>query len=140
MFNLSGVSGPELAACINECQVVLIPLLPDASAIRNAEAAQALLSTLPNVSARVGYIINRMEEFSVAKSAYEKLNRHLDKQLFKKTISQQQNIQESLAEGIVLPFFAPDAQAVEVWSEIVQWLELPIHAANSRTQQRWSER
>lgn len=140
LFDLSGVSGQELAACLQVCQVLLIPLVPDPSAVRYVEAITALLGTLPAPPDRILYVVNQMDELPLAKTVYASLNQLLGDQLYKKPIYRQAEIQESLAEGVVLPFFAPKSQAAVVCNEIAQWLEIPRAAALSRTQQRWSER
>jgi chromosome partitioning protein len=57
-----------------------------------------------------------------------------------RTFSRQVEIRESLAEGVVLPFFVPKSQAAVVCSEIAQWLEIPMSAALSRSQKGGSER
>lgn len=140
LFDLSGVSGQELVTCLAECQILLIPLIPDPSAVRYAEAVKDMLSTLPNPPERVLYVVNQMDESPVAKTVYTNLNQLLDHQIFKKPIYRQVEIQESLSEGVVLPFFAPKSQATLVCSEIAQWLEIPKPAANTKTQRRWNER
>jgi chromosome partitioning protein len=140
LFDLSGVSGQELTACLEKCQILIIPLIPNSSAVRYVEAVEALLNTLHNPHDRVLYVINQMDESSLAKTVYTDLSLQLNQQLFKKPIYRQAEIQESLAEGVVLPFFAPRSQAAEVCNEIAQWLEKPRPASLSRAQQRWSER
>lgn len=140
LFDLSGVSGQELTACLDECQIVLIPLIPDPSAVRYAEAITALLGTLRNPHDRILFVVNQMDESALAKSVYASLSQLLGHQLFQKPIYRQVEIQESLAEGVVLPFFAPKCQASAVYTEIVHWLEIPRPAALSKTEQRWSER
>jgi len=140
LFDLSGVSGQELTACLDKCQVLLIPLVPDPSAVRYAEAVKAFLDTLPNSPERLLYVVNQMDDSPLAKTVYAKLSQLLGDQLYKNPIYRQTEVQESLAEGVVLPFFAPKSQAATVCSEIAQWLEIPREAVRSRTQQRWSER
>jgi cellulose biosynthesis protein BcsQ len=140
LFDLSGVSGQELKTYLEECQILLIPLIPNSSAVRYVEAVDALLSTLNNPHTRVLYVINQMDESLLAKAVYTDLSRQLDQLLFQKPIYRQVEIQESLAEGVVLPFFVPKSQAAEVCNEIAQWLETPRPASLSRAQQRWSER
>lgn len=140
LFDLSGVSGQELAACLQACQALLIPLVPNGSAVRSAEAVRALLGTLPTPPDRILYIVNQMDELPLAKTIYASLNQLLGDQLYKKPIYRQAEIQESLAEGVVLPFFAPKSQAAIVCNEIAQWLEIPRVASLPSTQQRWSER
>ena len=139
LFDLSGASGQELIEYLDECQILIIPLIPNPSSIRYAEAVTTLLSTLRNPPDRVLYVVNQMDESPLAKTAYANLNQQLDQQLFKKPIYRQVEIQESLAEGVVLPLFAPTSQAVAVCNEIVQWLERPRPVERSRIQ-RWSER
>ncbi|HMG02456.1 MAG TPA: ParA family protein [Edaphobacter sp.] len=140
LFDLSGVSGQELMACLQVCQVLLIPLVPDPSAVRYVEAITALLGTLPTAPDRILYVMNQMDELPLTKTVYASLNQLLGDQLYKKPIYRQAEVQQSLAEGVVLPFFAPKSQAAAVCSEIAQWLEIPRSAALSKTQQRWSER
>jgi chromosome partitioning protein len=140
LFDLSGISGKELAAYLDECQILLIPLVPNTSAMRCVETVEDQLSTLPTPHDRVLYVINQMDESPLAKTVYANLKHQLGEQVFQKPINRQREIQESLAEGVVLPFFAPKSQAAAVYSEIAQWLELPRPASLSRTQQRWSER
>jgi chromosome partitioning protein len=140
LFDLSGVSGQELVTYLGECQILLIPLIPDSSAVRCAEAVQTMLSALPNPPERVLYVINQMDESPLAKTVYTNLNQLLNDQIFKKPIYRQVEIQESLSEGVVLPFFAPKSQAASVCSEIAHWLEIPIPAAHTKTQRRWNER
>ncbi|RZU38954.1 cellulose synthase operon protein YhjQ/BcsQ [Edaphobacter modestus] len=139
LFDLSGVSGQELATCLQECQVLLIPLVPDPSAVRYAEAVTALLGTFKNPPDRVLYVVNQMDESPLAKTVYASLNQLLGDQLFKKPIYRQAEIQESLSEGIVLPFFARKSQAAAVCSEIAHWLEIPRPITPSSAHQRWSE-
>jgi cellulose biosynthesis protein BcsQ len=139
LFDLSGISGQELVACLDKCQILVIPLIPDPSAVRHAEAVTTLLSRLHN-SHDILYVVNQMDESPLAKTVYANLNQLLDHQLFKKPIYRQVEIQESLAEGVVLPFFAPKSQAAAVCSEIAQWFEIPRPVALSRIKKKWSER
>jgi chromosome partitioning protein len=86
------------------------------------------------------YVVNQMDDSPLAKEALTSLTQLLGDQLLKKPIYRQPEIQEALAEGIVLPLYAPKAQAVAVCNEIARWLELPKSAAFSKGKQRWSER
>ena len=140
LFDLSGISGPELVARLDECQALVIPLVPDSAAVRYAEAVTALLSTLRDPPRRILYVVNQMDESVLAKTVCARLNETLGHQLFKKPIYRQMEIQESLAEGVVLPFFAPESQAAVVCGEIAQWLETPQPAAPTKSKKRWAER
>jgi cellulose biosynthesis protein BcsQ len=140
LFDLSGVTAKELAASLQNCQILLVPLIPDLSAVRNAEATATLLANLQNAPQRVMYVVNQMEDSPLAQETFASLTKVLGDQLCQKPIYRQAEVQEALAEGIVLPFCAPKAQAVAVCKEIARWIELSNATAISKAQMRWSER
>jgi MinD-like ATPase involved in chromosome partitioning or flagellar assembly len=140
LFDLSGISSVELPGYLQQISTLIVPLVPDLSAARYADAMRNLLSRLPNPPQRVLYVVNRMEDTALAKDACAHLSQLLGGNLLANPIYYQDEVREALAEGIVLPLYAPDAQAIPVCNEIVQWLEAPKPTAPSRTQQRWSER
>jgi chromosome partitioning protein len=140
LFDLSGVSANEFIQYLQVCQFLLVPLLPEPSAVRSAEAMMGLLANVPNPPQRVTYIINQMEDSPLAQNTASSLSQLLGDQLFHKPIYQQQEIQEASAEGIVLPMYAPKAQVVSVCNELARWIELPKPTVSPRTPMRWSER
>lgn len=140
LFDLSGISSGELSGYLQQISTLIVPLVPDLSAGRYAEAMRALLSKLPNPPQRVLYVINQMEDTPLAKEACANLSQVFGENLLVNPIYHQNEVREALAEGIVLPLYAPEAQAVPVCNEIVQWLEAPKPAASSKPQKRWSER
>lgn len=140
IFDLSGVSGKELPTYLQQCEILLVPLLPDSSAPRMTEAVETFLGSLQESPKRVIYVINQMEDTPLAKEVYATLSLSLGDRLFPKLIYRQPEIPEALAEGVVLPFFAPKAQAVIVCNEIARSLQSQKAATLHKTQQRWSER
>lgn len=140
LFDLSGVSAKELIQYLQICQFLLVPLLPEPSALRSAEAMQGLLASVPNPPQRVTYILNQMEDSPLAQNAASNLAHLLGDQLFQKPIYQQKEIPEALAEGIVLPMYAPKAQAVSICGELARWVEAPKPTSSAKAPMRWSER
>lgn len=139
LFDLGNVSGKELPAYLQECDIFLVPLLPDPSAVRLAEAMSTLLAT-HNPGARVLFVVNQMTDISLAKDVRTSLAQVLGDRLSPNPIYRQVEIQQALTEGFVLPIFAPKAQAVTVFNELVRFLEAPKTATTARMQQRWCER
>jgi chromosome partitioning protein len=140
LFDLSGISSGELSGYLQQISTLIVPLVPDLSAGRYAEGMRTLLSRLPDPPQRVLYVVNQMEDTPLAKEACANLSQLLGENLLANPIYHQVEVREALAEGIVLPLYAPEAQAVPVCNEIVQWLETPKPAASSKAQKRWSER
>ena len=137
-FDLGGVLGEILLAYLRECDVVLVPLLPDSSAVRLAAAVKLLLGKLKPSPARVMFVINQMDDSPIAKRVQTLLMQAHGEQLFSSAIFRQPEVQQALADGVVLPFYAPKSQAISVFDEIVRWLQIP-EAASTKTVQRWSE-
>lgn len=140
LFDLSGASSAELAGYLQQISVLIVPLVPELASARYAEAIQTFLGKLPHAPRQVLYVINQMEDTPVAKEVCLSLSQLLGDKLFQTPIYRQAEIQESLDEGIVLPIYAPEAQAVTVCNEIVRWIEAPKRTAPAKAQQRWSER
>jgi cellulose biosynthesis protein BcsQ len=140
LFDLGGVAGETLLAYFRECDILVVPLLPDSSAVRLAESLKALIQKAQPSPRRVMFVINQMDDSSQAKEVREHLSQSLGDQLLPTPILRQPEIQQALAEGFVLPYYAPEAQAVSVYNEIAQWLKVPEATAVAKKQQRWSER
>lgn len=140
LFDLGGVAGELLLSYLRECDIVLVPLLPDPSAVRLAEAAKTFLGKLQPSPARVMFVINQMDDSPVSKEVQTNLAQALGEQLLSTPIYRQPEVQQALSDGVVLPFYAPKAQAVSVCNEIARWLKVPEPSAVSKNQQRWCER
>jgi cellulose biosynthesis protein BcsQ len=140
ILDLSGVAGSELVSSLEESTQVLVPLIPDASALRAAASVSALVSRLRTPPERMMYLVNQMQDTLLARDTFAGLSQALGDQLYSKPIYCQGEIQEATAEGITLPFYAPQSEAVAVCHEIVQWIDLPRPSEVSKPQLRWSER
>jgi cellulose biosynthesis protein BcsQ len=138
LFDLRGFSGETLNACLCECDVLLVPLLPDPSAVRLARAVKVLLGKLGASAPRVQFVLNQMDETPATKEVQALLAESLGDDLFPVAISYQPDVQNAIADGVVLPFYAPEAQATSVCQEIVQWLQVP-DMSMKKTELRWSE-
>jgi cellulose biosynthesis protein BcsQ len=138
LSDLSGTSGDSLLALLRKCEIVFIPLLPDFSALRNVETVKKLLEPLGRAAPRMHFVLNCMDDSGTAREVLEILNESLGDQLFPSFILHQPEVRKAFAEGIVLPSFAPQAQATAVFEEIAQWLLRAESAAVSMAR-RWSE-
>lgn len=139
LFDLSGVSGEQLLVYLQECDIIIVPLLPDASAVRLAGVAKTVLDKLQPSPSRVMFVINQMEDTALAKEVRAQLIQSLGEQLFPSAIDRHAVVQQAQAHGVVLPFYSPKAQSISVLNEITRWLNIP-EAALARPLQRWSER
>jgi chromosome partitioning protein len=140
LFDLSGTSGEGLRGYLQHCQILIVPLLPDPSALRHVEITNALLAEIQTPPVKVTYLLNQMEDTPLAKKVQENLSRLLGDRLFSKAINRQPEIQEAYAEGIATALYAPTSQAANLFDELAQSLKVPKVAAAPRTQMRWSER
>jgi chromosome partitioning protein len=140
LFDLSGANGKELIAYLQDCDILLVPMLPEPSATRLAEAMMNLLNGLTSFTGQPMFVMNKMDDSSMAKEVQTSLGHLLGDQLLPATIARQSEVQQALAEGIVLPVYAPKAQAVTICNEIARFFEAPKVALTGRAQQRWCER
>lgn len=140
LFDLGGVAGELLLSYLRECDIILVPLLPDPSAVRLAEAAKTFLSKLQPFHARVMFVLNQMDDSSLSKEVQTNLAHTLGELLFSTPIYREAEVRQALSDGVVLPFHAPKAQAVSVCNEIARSFKVPEASALSKKQQRWSER
>lgn len=137
LFDLSGASGEGFLQLLRKCEIALVPLLPDFSALRSVATVKRLLEPLGNAAPKMRFVLNCMDDSAAAKEVQEILDGALGYQLFPSYILHQPEVRKALAEGIVLPSFAPDAQATLVFEEIAQWLLKPDKAASMA--RKWSE-
>jgi chromosome partitioning protein len=137
LYDLSGASGKGFVELLRKCEIALIPLLPDFSALRSVATVKKLVEPLGNAAPKMRFILNCMDDSPTAREVQEVLNGALGYQLFPSFILQQPEVRKALAEGIVLPSFAPEAQATVVFEEIAQWLLKPDNAASMA--RKWSE-
>ena len=138
VFDLSGVSGELLLTYLRECDHVLVPLLPDPLAVRMSAGVLSILELLGASAPHVRFILNNMDESAVAREVHESLMRVLGKQLFPSVILNQLEVRKALEDGIVLPFYAPKAQASLVLGEIARSLLAP-EKAQALAHSRWTE-
>jgi MinD-like ATPase involved in chromosome partitioning or flagellar assembly len=138
LFDLGGMSGESLDVCLRECATLIVPLLPDPSAVRLAKAAKLLLGKLGNSAPRVQFVLNQMDDSRDAKEVQLLLDRFLGEDLFSLAINHQPDVRNAIANGVVLPFYAPEAQATSVCESIVQWLQIS-EMDLKKTELRWSE-
>ena len=138
VFDLGGVSGELLLTYLRECDHVLVPLLPDPLAVRIAANVLSTLELLGTSAPQVRFILNNMDESAVAREVHESLVRVLGKQLFPSIIMNQPEVRKALEDGIVLPFYAPEAQASLVLGEIAHSLLTP-EKAQALARSRWTE-
>ncbi len=139
LFDMGGLSGTMLLAHLQRCDIVLLPLLPDASAVRLAKAVKFLLDGLNTVPARVMFVLNQMDDSPSSREIHRLLTQSLGGHLFPSVIYRQPEVQQAMVHGVVLPSYAPEAQVVAVCDEIVRWIQLP-EPARIKIGQRWSER
>jgi MinD-like ATPase involved in chromosome partitioning or flagellar assembly len=138
LLDLGSRSGETLNAWLCECETLIVPLLPDSSAVRLAHATSLLLGRLGISASRTKFVLNQMDNSPGAKEVQECLDRQLGDGLFPLAINHQSDIRDAIANGVVLPFYAPDAQGTSVCKEIVQWLQIP-QVDQNKTELRWSE-
>ena len=138
LFDLGAVSGETLDVCLRECDTLIVPLLPDPSAVRLAKAAKLLLSKLGASPPRAQFVLNQMNDSPDAKEIQALLDQFLREDLFPLAINHQPDVRNAIANGVVLPFYAPEAQATSVCRDIVQWLQIP-EMDLKKTELRWSE-
>jgi len=138
LYDLGGLSGDRLIAHIRDCDSLLVPVLPDSSAIRSVAIVQKMLRSLGSAAPRVQFLLNNMDDSAAAKEVRDDLAQSLGEQLFPSAILHQPEVRMALADGVVLPFYAPQAQATTVFGEITQWLVSPEKGLTV-TQGRWSE-
>jgi MinD-like ATPase involved in chromosome partitioning or flagellar assembly len=138
LFDLGSMSGEMLDVCLRECDTIIVPLLPDPSAVRLAKAAKLLLGKLGASAPRAKFVLNQMDDSPDAKDVKALLNQLLGEDLFPLTINHQPDVRNAIANGVVLPFYAPEAQATSVCRDIVEWLQIP-EMDLKKTVLRWSE-
>ena len=138
VFDLSGVSGELLLTYLRACDHVLVPLLPDALAVHISASVLSILESLGASAPQVRFILNNMDESAVAREVHESLTRSLGKQLFPSVILNQPEVRKALLDGIVLPFYAPEAQASLVLGEIARSFLTP-EKAQAMAHSRWTE-
>jgi cellulose biosynthesis protein BcsQ len=138
VFDLGRLSGDALNLCLRQCDALFVPMAPDPSAVRLANAVMLLLGDLGTTAPRVTFVLNKMDDSSNAGDVQALLSHELGPHLFPSVILQQVEVHDAVAVGVALPFYAPEAQASSVCHELVQWLQL--QRANLVGQAlRWSE-
>jgi len=138
LFDLSGQSGERLLTYLRECDSLLVPLLPDPSAIRATVIVQTIMASLPSLAPRIQFILNNMDDSATANEVHNTLTQALGAQLFPSVICNQPEIRQALADGVVLPFYAPEAQATLIVGQLVHWLLAP-GLAPAEADGRWLE-
>jgi MinD-like ATPase involved in chromosome partitioning or flagellar assembly len=130
IFDLGGMSIENLTVLVTRIDVLLVPLLADPSTLRLAISVVKFLDKLGSSAPPVKFVLNKMDDSPAAKNIQRLLSLALDDRLFASAIRYQTEVPDALANGVVLPFYAPDAQATSVCQEIVDWLDFP--AKNTR--------
>jgi MinD-like ATPase involved in chromosome partitioning or flagellar assembly len=138
LFDLGNGSGDTSSACLRECDILLVTLLPEPSAVWLAKAVKLLLTKLGISAARVQFVINQMDGSRAAQEVRVLLEKSLGEDLFPTPINRQPEVHNAVANGVVLPCYAPEAQATVVCHEIVQWLQVP-EMNTKKTELRWCE-
>jgi MinD-like ATPase involved in chromosome partitioning or flagellar assembly len=138
LFDLSGISGNLLLNYLRECDRVLVPLLPDPSALRNASTVVSMLESLGSAAPQVRFIINNMDDSAASTAVREALSRLLGNDLFSSVIFSQPEVRRALQDGIVLPFHTPEAQASLVLGELAHSFISPEKVSVS-SDSRWIE-
>ncbi|HMH13636.1 MAG TPA: cellulose synthase operon protein YhjQ/BcsQ [Edaphobacter sp.] len=138
LFDLGGLSGETLNVYLRECDMLLVPLLPDHSAVRLAKTVELFLARLGTAVPRVQFVLNQMDDSPDAMEVQDLLTRSLGEDLFPIAINHQSDVHDAIADGVVLPFYAPEAQATSVCHEIVRWLRIP-EMSLQKVDLRWSE-
>jgi cellulose biosynthesis protein BcsQ len=138
LLDLGGLLGKELELGLQKCDSLVVPLLPDSSALRMANEVRLLLGNLGATAPRVTFVLNKMDDSSDAANVQVLLSRELGPHLFPSVILQQVEVHDASAVGVALPYYAPEAQASSVCHELVGWLQ--IHQASLVSSAlRWSE-
>jgi chromosome partitioning protein len=138
LFDLGGLAGGTLNVCLRECNALLVPLLPDPSAVRLANAVMVLLGKLGSSAPRARFVLNQMDDSPDSNKVQTLLSRALGENLFPSAIRRQAEIDNAIANGVVLPFYAPEAQATAVCQQIVEWLQIS-EMNTTKSELRWSE-
>jgi MinD-like ATPase involved in chromosome partitioning or flagellar assembly len=138
LFDLGDGSGDTSSACLRECDVHLVTLLPEPSAVWLAKAVKQLLTKLGISAARVQFVLNQMDGSRAAQEVRVLLEKSLGKELFPTAINRQPEVHNAISNGVVLPFYSPEAQATVVCHEIVRWLQVP-EMSSKKTELRWCE-
>jgi cellulose biosynthesis protein BcsQ len=138
VFDLGGLSGDALNLCLRQCDALFVPITPDPSAVRLANAVMRLLGDLGTTAPRVAFVLNKMDDSSNAGDVQALLSHELGQHLFPFAIRRQGEVRDAIAVGVPLPFYAPEAQATSVCHELVQWLQLR-RASSVGQALRWSE-
>jgi len=97
-----------------------------------------LLTKLGTSAPRVRFVLNQMDDSPDAKEVQALLGRSLGEDFFSVAISHQPDVHNAISDGVVLPFYAPEAQATSVCHEIVRWLQVP-EMNMKKIELRWSE-
>ena len=138
LFDLSGVSGDQLLSYLSECDRVLVPLLPDPSAVRIAAAVVSLIESLGTAAPQFSFILNNMDDSAASKEVHEALIRSLGTRLLPAVILNQPEVRKALQDGVVLPFHVPEAQASLVLGELALSLAKP-EKVSLAVDSRWIE-
>jgi cellulose biosynthesis protein BcsQ len=138
LLDLGGLLGEELERCLQECDSLLVPLLPSPSALRMANEVMLLLGKFGATAPRVTFVLNKMDDSSHATNVQALLSRKLGQRLFPSAIRHQIEVHDAIAVGVALPSYAPEAQASSVCRELVAWLKIQQTSPMSSAL-RWSE-
>jgi len=138
LFDLGGLYEDNALAWLKTFDYIVIPLLPTVQAPIIASATREKILALGCDSEKFIFVLNFMDQTPVVVRTKKLLGELLQKQLFPSAIEHQQAVDEALSEGVVLPYFAPNSQAVNVCHEIVNWFHLP-ELKQKRTARRWIE-
>jgi cellulose biosynthesis protein BcsQ len=138
LFDLGGLSGDALNLRLRQCDALFVPMIPDPSVVRLANAVMLLLGDLGATAPRVTFVLSKMDDSSDAASIQALLSHELGPHLFPSAIFQQVEVHDAIAVGVALPFYAPEAQACSICHELVEWLE--IHQTSPKSSAlHWSE-
>jgi cellulose biosynthesis protein BcsQ len=138
LFDFGGLGEETALSWLKTCERVIIPLLPTMMAPKVACITNERIRALGIAPERFIFVMNLLVPATAAKRVQILLEELLHKQLFPTFIERQKVVDEAFGEGIVLPYFAPNSQAVNVCREIVGWLNLP-ELPQKNTARRWIE-
>jgi MinD-like ATPase involved in chromosome partitioning or flagellar assembly len=138
LLDLGGLCEDNALAWLKTCDHIVIPLLPAVQAPIIASATRERILALGFNPRKFMFVLNSMDQTPVVVRTKKLLGELLHEQLLPSAIEHQQIVDEALSERIVLPYFAPNSQAVNVCREIVNWFSLP-EREEKRTARRWIE-
>lgn len=138
LFDLGGLCEGDVCGWLKSCDYIVIPLLPTIQTPIIASATRERILALGFDPENFIFVLNFMDQTPVLVRTKKLLSELLHEQLLTSVIEHQQTVDEALSERIVLPYFAPNSQAVDVCREIVNWFNLP-ELEQKKTARRWIE-